>query len=69
MLRTRDSLYGWLMACDANMKPETFVRGKWLSERTVIIRVQRAQTEWKWNEYTAVWWPGKACGRESAKWK
>ena len=30
------------MACDANMEPETFVQGKWFTERTMIMRAPAA---------------------------
>ena len=32
ILRTRDTPNPWLMACDANMEPGTFVQGKWFRE-------------------------------------
>ena len=36
-LRARDT-YPLLVACDANMEPETFLQGKWCRERAMIIR-------------------------------
>ena len=39
ILRTRDTPNPWLMACDANMEPDTFVQGKWFTERTMATRV------------------------------
>ena len=42
VLRTRDTPCPWLMACDANVEPETLVQCKWFSERTMIMRVPAA---------------------------
>ena len=42
LLRGVDMPYPWSMACDANMEPETFVHGMWLSERTMIARAPAA---------------------------
>ena len=36
---SRETQYPWLIACDANMEPDVFVKGKWFDERTVILRV------------------------------
>ena len=39
---TRDTPYPWFIACDANIDPGVFVKGKWFDEETMIIRVTAA---------------------------
>ena len=38
IINTRNTPYPWLIACDANVEPETFANRAWFKESCAVVR-------------------------------